>query len=43
MKFSIQIYGLDWLIGSMDNIYGDSYIVFAYHGDRIVGIRSLEK
>ncbi|NLW21719.1 MAG: GNAT family N-acetyltransferase [Tissierellia bacterium] len=34
-------YGLDWFDWKyMDNIYGDSYIVFAYHGDRIVGIRS---
>ena len=34
-------YSLEWFNWKyIDNIYGDSYIVFAYHGDNIVGIRS---
>ncbi len=34
-------YSLEWFNWKyIDNIYGSSYIVFAYHGDNIVGIRS---
>ena len=34
-------YNRDWFNWKyMDNIYGDSYIVLAYDGDKVVGIRS---